>query len=71
MIINLYPKKNQVDGSFNFAEILEKKGQGKKTINYKLREWIFTRQRYWGEPIPILHSEAGMKAAKLVELPFV
>ena len=39
------------------CDILEKKSLGKKTINYKLRDWIFTRQRYWGEPIPILHSK--------------
>jgi leucyl-tRNA synthetase len=38
------------------TEILESKNLGKKTVNYKLRDWIFTRQRYWGEPIPILHS---------------
>jgi len=51
------------------TEILEKNGQGKKTINYKLRDWIFTRQRYWGEPIPILHCEAGMKAVDERDLP--
>ena len=36
---------------------LEEKGFGKKEINYKLRDWIFSRQRYWGEPIPIVHCE--------------
>ena len=36
---------------------LEEKGIGKKKINYKLREWIFARQRYWGEPIPIVYDE--------------
>ena len=37
--------------------ILEEKGIGKKTVNYKLRDWVFSRQRYWGEPIPLVHCE--------------
>jgi len=38
-------------------DLLEKMGIGKKTVNYKLRDWVFSRQRYWGEPIPIVHCE--------------
>ncbi|MFR3070525.1 MAG: leucine--tRNA ligase [Enterocloster sp.] len=35
--------------------MIEEKGFGRKTVNYKLRDWVFSRQRYWGEPIPIIH----------------
>jgi leucyl-tRNA synthetase len=38
---------------------LAERGQGEKAINYKLRDWLFSRQRYWGEPFPILHTEDG------------
>lgn len=37
------------------SEKAEKEGFGKKVVNYKLRDWIFSRQRYWGEPIPLIH----------------
>ena len=36
---------------------LEKEGIGRRKVNYKLRDWVFTRQRYWGEPIPLVHCE--------------
>ena len=42
---------------------LEEKSLGKKQINYRLREWIFARQRYWGEPIPVVHYEDGTSEA--------
>ena len=51
------------------TEILESKNLGKKTVNYKLRDWIFTRQRYWGEPIPILHSNGKQFPVSEEELP--
>ncbi len=38
-------------------EMIEKMGFGRKTTNYKLRDWVFSRQRYWGEPIPIVHCK--------------
>ncbi len=44
-------------------EHAEAKGFGKRTIQYKLRDWLFSRQRYWGEPFPILHDEAGASIA--------
>lgn len=38
---------------------LEERGVGKATVNYRLRDWLFSRQRYWGEPFPLLHLEDG------------
>ncbi|MGD0591149.1 MAG: leucine--tRNA ligase [Bacteroidota bacterium] len=52
------------------AAWLAKKGIGKATVQYKLRDWLFSRQRYWGEPIPIVYLEDGtMKAMDEKELP--
>jgi len=45
------------EGKDAIAKALESKGIGKQTVNYKLRDWVFSRQRYWGEPIPIIHCE--------------
>lgn len=51
---------------------LEENKIGSKKVNYRLREWIFARQRYWGEPVPIIHMEDGtMKALEDSELPLV
>lgn len=53
-------------------EKLEKQGSGKAAVNYKLRDWIFTRQRYWGEPIPLIHTENhGIVAVPDDQLPVV
>lgn len=53
-------------------EFLEKKEIGTKAINYKMKDWAFNRQRYWGEPIPIIHcSKCGMVHVPEVDLPVV
>ncbi len=51
---------------------LEKEGIGERTVNYKLRDWLFSRQRYWGEPMPILHfADGSMRTLALDELPLL
>lgn len=53
-------------------EMIEEKGFGKKTTNYKLRDWVFSRQRYWGEPIPIIHCpDCGPVAVPEKDLPLL
>lgn len=52
------------------ANYLEEHEIGKKTVNYKLRDWVFSRQRYWGEPIPIVHCDkCGAVAVPEDQLP--
>ncbi len=51
-------------------DFLEEKGIGRKKVNYKLRDWVFSRQRYWGEPIPLVHCDkCGWVALPESELP--
>lgn len=58
------------DAKEKISSWLENQGKGKKTVHYKLRDWLFSRQRYWGEPVPILHFEDGsMRSLALDELP--
>jgi len=45
------------DAIAKMIEFLSEKGVGKKKVNYKLRDWVFSRQRYWGEPIPLVYCE--------------
>jgi leucyl-tRNA synthetase len=50
---------------------LEERGLGKRSINYKLRDWLFSRQRYWGEPFPIVWENGKHRALQEKELPVV
>ncbi len=50
---------------------LEEQGLGRRTVQYKLRDWLFSRQRYWGEPFPIVWREGKHEAIAETELPLV
>ncbi len=60
-------KREAID---TMAEYLQKNGIGEKGVQYKMKDWAFNRQRYWGEPIPIVHcKKCGMVAVPYEELP--
>ena len=60
-------KKDSID---KMIAVLEQKGCGEKGVQYKMKDWAFNRQRYWGEPIPIVHCPTcGMVAVPYEELP--
>ena len=61
-------KKEAIEKMIN---VLEEKGIGKKSINYRIRDWIFARQRYWGEPVPVLHFNDHIESLPDDELPLV
>ncbi|HAQ1328644.1 leucine--tRNA ligase [Enterococcus faecium] len=54
---------NKQEAIDKMNEWLEENGVGKKEVSYRLRDWLFSRQRYWGEPIPIIHWEDGTVTA--------
>ena len=61
---------NKKEAIAKMLEFLGEKGIGKKAVNYKLRDWVFSRQRYWGEPIPLVHCpDCGIVPVPEEELP--
>ncbi|MBX7254967.1 MAG: leucine--tRNA ligase [Candidatus Hydrogenedentes bacterium] len=63
---------NVADAKRKISKWLEEKGLGKATVNYRLRDWLFSRQRYWGEPFPLMTLEDGtVRLVPIKDLPVI
>ena len=60
---------NKAEAMQRAIAYLEEKGLGKAKVSYRLRDWVFSRQRYWGEPIPVIHWEDGTTTVVKEDLP--
>jgi|UniRef100_UPI003785026B leucyl-tRNA synthetase len=60
-----------LDAKHRIASWLEEKGLGKGTVNFKLRDWLFSRQRYWGEPFPLVWEDGKHRSIPESELPLL
>ncbi len=67
---NEYNSLTSEEARVKLNELIEKNNLGNKKVNFKLRDWVFSRQRYWGEPIPLIHLEDG-KIIEESKLPLV
>lgn len=60
------------DAKVKVIDLLESRGEGQRTVNYKINDWVFARQRYWGEPIPLIHCEkCGVVTVPEKDLPVI
>jgi len=66
--INDLPVKEAIEKTIKYLEKIDK---GERAVEYKLRDWLFSRQRYWGEPFPIIHVDGEHKAIPEEELPLL
>jgi len=66
--INDLPVKEAIEKTIEYLEKIDK---GERAVEYKLRDWLFSRQRYWGEPFPIIHVDGEHKAIPEDELPLL